>query len=82
MKAWITKYALTKGIMEVTGEVAKTSPEMFCYKLKGYEQYAHGEGTDWHRTLESAIQRAEDMRVKKISSLHRSIKQLEVLSFP
>jgi hypothetical protein len=69
--AYITKYALTTGIQTVN---MVAGPGTF-------ENY-HGEGKDWHRTMEGAIARAEVMRKKKIASLHRAIKKLEAMTFP
>ena len=75
--AWVTKYALTQGIMKVDGEVHHgTSSNMFSYGEYGY---AHGD--DWHRTHESAVAKAEDMRKKKIASLKKSIAKLEAMNF-
>ena len=80
MKAWITKYALTEGIFVVDGDLH--SDRMLCYRRgSDWEQYAHGEGKDWHRTEISAITRAEQMRQAKIASLRRSIQKLEGLTF-
>jgi hypothetical protein len=83
MKAYITKYALTLGIMEVEAEQSPVAPNMVSWKIPSewYENHAHGEGKDWHRTKESAVARAEKMRLAKISSLKKAIKKLESLKF-
>ena len=83
MKVYITKYALTAGIMEVDAEQSSVAPSMVSWKnQEGWgEQNAHGEGKDWHRTKESATARAESMRLKKIASLKASIKKMEKLKF-
>lgn len=74
--AYITKYALTIGILEVEGVVRHSiSPKMFAWN----NQTAHGK--DWHRTRELAVARAEEMRKKKIASLKQRIEQLENLAF-
>ena len=66
MKAWITKYALTRGIIE-------TENLNNCYSGKGYS---------WmHCNKESAIQKAEEMRQKKIESLKNQIQKLEEMRF-
>jgi hypothetical protein len=80
MKAWVTKYALSLGIAEVEGQTCERSgaPGMLEY---GPHQYAHGEGREWHRTRESAIKRAEQMRAAKIASLRKSIAKMEALRF-
>lgn len=80
MKVWITKYALTKGILEKEAEecgdntviVKKDEYLPCCY---------HTEGKEWHRTKESAIQRAEEMCHKKIESLKKQIENLEKMKF-
>lgn len=72
-RAWITKYALTSGVFVADAEVSDTSDRMIC--VKGH--YYHGEGRDWHRTRESAIDRVREMRVAKLTSLHKQIAKLE-----
>ena len=39
------------------------------------------ERTEYHETKESAIQKAEEMRQKKIESLKKQIKKLEEMRF-
>lgn len=82
IKVWITKYALTEGIQFVDAEVSDCASSMVSYGNVGYgSQYAHGEGKDWHRTPESALKRAEEMRKKKIASMSNSMKKLEAMKF-
>lgn len=77
VKAWVTKYALSEGIQTVDGEVPHNiSSTMLCY---GEHGTAHG--NDWHRTLEAALERAEEMRKAKIKSLNRQIMKLEGMTF-
>jgi len=88
-KAYLTKYALTSGIMVVDAEECLQfngdpySSRMIAFKFPGgtYTEYAHGEGKDWHLTPESAITRAETMRTKKIAALQKQIKKLESMTF-
>lgn len=77
-KAWITKYALTKGIQEVEAKVCDGSDTMVRY---GRHEYAHGEGLEWHRSLESAQKRANLMRQNKIASMEKSIAKLRAKVF-
>ena len=79
MKVWITKYALTKGIIEAEGEVVRDHPNIFY--ANEIVNGLFGEGKEWHRTKESAIQKAEEMRQKKIASLKKQIKKLEEMRF-
>lgn len=83
MKAFITKYALTKGIQEVDDAELSScmgTSGMISVKSLGLS-YFHGEGKDWHKTIISAQNRANSMRVKKIYALKRSIAKLEALDF-
>jgi hypothetical protein len=81
--AWITKYALTKGVFQVVGEASGVCPGMLVYQsLESiYDQYARKEGKDWHRTREAAVERAEAMRKSKIASLKKRIAALEKIRF-
>lgn len=78
--AYITKYALTSGIKEMPirkiddGMVVVGDP----HGLNGVS-YFHGK--DWHRGINAAKARAEQMRVKKIASLRKQIAALEKLEF-
>lgn len=80
MEFFITKFALTKGILRKTGRV---NDGMAVYRLDGaqYDSYAHGEGKDWTRTGLAAIQRAHQMRLAKIASLKKQIAKLEAMDF-
>lgn len=80
MKIWITKYALTDGIVEkeakgLNGRL-KVEDGLFPWYLSPKD-----EGKNWHRTKESAIARAEVMRNKKIASLKKQIEKLENMKF-
>lgn len=77
-KVFITKYALTSGIKEM--EVEEYYPGN-VKRLGLNHDYFHGEGKEWHRTRESAMKKAEEMRVKKIASLKNQIVKLEKLKF-
>lgn len=71
---WISKYALSKGVFDAYLEIHN---DMACK----WSEYYHGEGREWHRTKESALKRAEEMRVKKIASLRKQIEKLEKMRF-
>lgn len=87
MKVWITKYALTDGILE--GEalekhcvfgfgMIKSEAKYFCRSKNGDQYLDIG---DFCCTYESAIQKAEEMRQKKIASLKKQIEKLEGMRF-
>lgn len=81
VKFYVTKYALTTGIIEVEGR--KCDSDMIEYTPKGssYRLYAHKEGRDWHRTREAAVQRAETMRRAKLASIEKQVKRLKAINF-
>ncbi len=84
-KFYVTKYALTQGIIEVEGEVCDGFPDMIEETEKTEHAYFkrtfHGKNTEWHETKESAIKKAEEMRDKKIASLRKQIEKLERMKF-
>ena len=83
MKVWITKYALTDGILE--GEIIaehkiRENPieyksRYLCRNTEGDQFYLDGD--DFCYTHECAIEKAKEMRQKKIASLKKQIKKLE-----
>ena len=82
MKIWITKYALTKGILCVDAEEGYDASSMMIYEDEiGHRTYVHGEGREWHMTLDSAVTKANDMKCAKINSLKKQLKKLEALEF-
>jgi len=83
MKVFVTKYALTQGILEVEVEGEPTQGGMVISVPQSgeYKDYFHGEGKDWHRTLDAAREQAEKMRIAKIESLKKSLTKFERLKF-
>ena len=81
MKVFVTKYALTQGILEKEGDIASTCADMLIVPGDRFGGYFHGEGKDWHRTLEGAKDRAREMQTLKIISLKKSLKKIEALEF-
>ena len=77
MKMWISKYALTAGITEESGEIVRSHHDYFSTGPHGFYRI----GKDAHHTIDEAKKAAEAMRVKKIASLKKQIKKLENLSF-
>lgn len=78
MKVWITKYAISSGILEKEARENENFPGMIT---TDDGSYFHGEGKDWTRTKEEAIAIAEKMKAKKIESLKKQIKKLENMKF-
>lgn len=86
MNFYVTKYALTSGLMtfESIDYEVKSGTNMLRPKAHvpfGFRHFFHVEGKEWHRTEEAAIARAEEMRVAKIASLKRQMAKLEKLDF-
>ncbi|HEU6436613.1 MAG TPA: hypothetical protein VE028_04115 [Nitratidesulfovibrio sp.] len=92
VKAYITKYALTKGIKVVEGEVLPGGLLRVCDEMCGshvshhpllnhWHAYCHGEGREWHRTWHGALRRAEKMRAAKIKRLRAMIAKVESMEF-
>jgi hypothetical protein len=81
MKVFITKFALTKGILEVEAQLSQHHDDMIVVNDGIKNNYFHWEGTEWHKTIESAKYTAERMRLAKIASLKKQIKKLETLKF-
>ncbi|MGX1958420.1 hypothetical protein [Serratia proteamaculans] len=76
---YITRYALTAGIIKREGEIADSGS--FRYK----DPEAWGTSNIWHTdyrlTEAEALAKAEDMRKKKIASLKKQIAKLEAMTF-
>lgn len=81
MKVWITKWALSEGIVEREAQATHVNGMIGIIGDSGYMTYLHNEGTHWHRSHADAVIRADAMRLKKIASLKQQIKRLENLSF-
>lgn len=68
---WVTKYALTKGILEFDAETTNFS-HMVCLPFNPTEpflrrQYFHD--NEWHTTRAAAVARAEEMRQAKLKTI-------------
>ena len=82
VKAWVTKYALTSGIMEVGGTISKQYAGLFHVPAKERGHFGQTfHGLDWHTVKADALDRAEEMRKAKIASLKKQIAKLEALEF-
>lgn len=75
--AWVTTWALTRGILRVNGRVCHN----ISSKMLSFGQHGCAHGKDWHRTPAAAVARAQEMRKDKIASLRKSIKKLESMTF-
>jgi ribosomal protein S2 len=75
INVWITKYALTTGIIEV--KARKVDPSMVTYRRKGgmFNEFSHDK--DWHTSKLEALNRFDQMKEKKIKSLQKQIETLK-----
>lgn len=84
MKAWITKYALTQGIIPVEGRIDPGDVNVFIVPPVGsspfpFTSYFHG--LEWHTSRYDAMIRAEDMRKAKIKALTKQLEKLQAMTF-
>lgn len=76
MKVWITKYALTKGIIEVDAEI--TEGKWAHYPTPwGFNNVT----PHWKPTREEALAEAVKLRDAEIKSHERAIKRLKTMTF-
>ena len=68
--AYITKHALSRGIVQKEAQVSWVSPEVICVDGRPPEYY---HGKEWHTDLDAARKRAESMRKAKLAELRRKI---------
>jgi len=75
---WITKYALSDGILKIQAEIHKNENLVVYLSPKtSLRQYAHG--NDWHTSAFDAFQQAQHKLDLKIASLKKQIAKLEKL---
>jgi hypothetical protein len=84
MKFYITKYALTQGILEKEGELVdsiKIGEKFLRVRNKSpyTDEYYHG--NDFHESLIDAQILANNIVLRKIESLKKQITKLEKLKF-
>ena len=83
--AYVTKYALTRGILEVEAEGDDDGDGFIRDGVIWVESPAGGRLyfnlNEWHRTFHVARQHALVLRDREIASLERKIERLRKLSF-
>lgn len=76
MKVYITKYALTSGVVEMEVKLASGDPTM----VTGFESFLDCfHKPDWHETKEEANARVQVMLDAKIKSVKKQLAKLENL---
>lgn len=82
MKIYITKHALTQGIVEAEGEQIEDTPKMVKVLPRTNSHYSYYLfKPHWHENKEEAVAQAEKMRLAKIKSLEKQIKKLQNMKF-
>ena len=83
MKVYVTKYALTQGILEfdVLPEGFAEKGYVKVQKAKWFTHLWCKIGRDAFENKGEAMKRAEEMRAAKLKSLQKSIKKIEQLKF-
>ena len=81
MKVYISKYALTSGVLEIDAEICTYVSDDMIEDVNRKHTYYHGKGKNWHLTKEAAIKVANKMKEKKITSLKKQIDSLNALTF-
>lgn len=90
MKVWITKYALSFGIMELNAERLSNDPtdrkaydviEIKDPAVTAPPVFYANESKDWCTSKEAAIQRAKEMRDNMIVELETQILDLRMKKF-
>lgn len=79
-KVFVTKYALTEGIIELEVEFRPEFPQMVV-SVGNHHRCFHGEGKEWHRDRTQAVLRAEEMRKAKLVSIAKQAKRLQAKVF-
>jgi len=79
MKVYITKFALTKGILEKEVEVCTNVNVDMVRTIEKPIQHFHK--NEWFTNRQEAIDYADFLRLKKISTLQRQIIKLQNLIF-
>lgn len=81
MKIWITKYALTVGILVRESKQDPDGSSVVVLDQLAPNGWVMFFGKDWHTSESAAIECASQMREDKIASLKKQIQKLDKLSF-
>ena len=82
MKVWVTKYSFIDGIIRCyDATMSNNSSSMIVVRVDGgYAKYFHGEGKEWHRTIDSARERFYKMKQVKLDALGKGVKKVLALN--
>ena len=74
MTVYITKYALTRGIIKIDGVLDSASNSIRVDWTRYHKP-------DWHMNRSVAVDQAERMRLAKIKSLEKQLAKMKALRF-
>ena len=78
IKAWITKYALTKGIYQEIGSIKSTVGPDYFSVIDRFQIFTQGE---YFESKQDAIENSEQRRVKKLASLKKQMDKIGKIEF-
>lgn len=79
MKVFVTKYALTTGILVIEARRVEAVPHMVEDIRQRFPTYYHK--PHWHETWEEAQYQAERMQAKAIIAARKKLSKLERMTF-
>jgi len=85
MKIYVTKWALTLGILEMEAEDDVDGKRLDMAYVPGVLLISTSQNfhkREWHRTRAEAITRAEEMRQNKMRSLQKQLMKLSTMVIP
>ena len=75
---WITKYALTKGVIVAKADVLER--EMIAVQSSVGPWFAYFHRNEWHQTKEAADARVREMAIRRIASLKKLLAAVEKIA--
>lgn len=81
MKAYVTKYALTEGILEVECDEHQNGGYLSFPSPQNPNWDIHASRNQWRKTRDEAVALSNAMRDKKVKNLKAQVARLEALKF-
>ena len=78
---YITKWLFSEGVIRTRLGLSGHNIDCVCLVDINRFLFLFGEGKDWHRTKESALERARVLREKKVKSLKKQLEKVQNMSF-
>lgn len=78
IKAWVSKFALTRGVYETEGYTSDTYPDRFTVEQPGFTTQYFRKG-EWHLTELDAYAQVLKMITSRRKSIDNEIKRLDAL---